>query len=583
MQNDEYGKANILIVDDEPFVRKLLEEILSEKYCCQTADSAEKGLNLLQSENFQLVLADINLGGMSGIEMIPHVHNQSPDTVIMMISGEQTIERAIQAMRIGAFDYIGKPLDLGHIEVAVERALEHHSLLVAKRLHETKLEELVKQRTEELIYLSYHDPLTNLPNSILFEDRLSQALYQANRNKHRLAMLYLSIDRFNMVSDTLGPKHGYELLKEVAARLTESVGEEITIARFEGDEFAMLVSQIDSTDDIIELTNRIFENLEYPFVVDDSEIFISFSIGISLFPDDGKDEQTMLKNASAALARAKEKGGGNFQFYIPGINHQARKRLMLENNLRRAVENQEFEVYYQPKIDVWTEKIAGLEALVRWNHPEMGLISPAEFIPLAEETGLIIPIGNWVLRNACYQVKDWENKGFRTGRLSVNISARQFEQRDLVQIIKGIVDEVGLPPGSLELELTESSLMKNPQASIQTLSKLKEFGILVSIDDFGTGYSSLSYLQRLPIDILKIDQSFVSEITNNPDNVALVLAIIELAHNLRLQVIAEGVETAGQLDFLRDIGCDEFQGYYFSKPVNSESFERLFLMNHQSV
>lgn len=580
---DDNTSTNVLIVDDEPLVRNLLKEIFNEKYICITVNSGEEALKILQIEKFDLVLTDINLGGLSGIDLIPYIHDSSPDTVIMMISGERTIESAIQAMRIGAFDYIGKPLDLDHIEVAVERALEHHSLLVAKRLHETQLEKLVKQRTEELIYLSYHDALTNLPNSILFEDRLSQAIVQANRNRHSIAMVYLSIDRFDQVYDTLGHKLGYELLKEVAGRLKGTVREDYTIAKFEGSEFALLLSQINGTEDVIDVTNDIYKALEHPFFIDEKEIFVSFSIGISFFPDDAKSEQKLLKNASAALARAKEQGGNNYQFYTSGMNAAALKRLTLENNLRRAIEREEFELHYQPKLNVMTGDIVGMEALIRWRSQDLGLVSPADFIPLAEETGLIVPIGEWVLWSACAQLKKWNEKGFTPGVLSVNLSVRQFEQQDLLEVVSRVIEKTGIQPESLEFELTESSLMRNPDHSIKTLESLKNLGIKLSVDDFGTGYSSLSYLKRLPIDILKIDQSFVQDVTNNPDDVELVQAITSLAHNLHLKVIAEGVETEEQLNFLKSIKCDEWQGYYCSKPVTPEIFEQQFLMNFQAV
>jgi diguanylate cyclase (GGDEF)-like protein len=302
--NDQVERSNILIIDDELIVRNLIVELLAEKYSCETADSAEQALDILKKKQFDLILSDINLGGMSGIEIIPYVHESSPDTVVMMVSGEGTMEGAIAAMRMGAFDYISKPFDLIHVEIGVRRAIQHHTLLVAKRRHETQLEELVRQRTEELIHLSYHDSLTNLPNSILFEDRLSQAIVQASHHHRRLAMLYLSIDRFDQVYDTLGHKLGYELLKSVADRLRASVREDCTVARFEGNEFAVLLSQIDGSEDVIDLANDFYKALENSFSIDGKEIFISFSIGISIFPEDAVDGQKLLKNASAALAIA---------------------------------------------------------------------------------------------------------------------------------------------------------------------------------------------------------------------------------------------------------------------------------------
>ncbi|MGC2234570.1 MAG: EAL domain-containing protein [Pyrinomonadaceae bacterium] len=576
-------KTNILIVDDEPLVRNLLRDILSEDYNCTTVESAEKALSLLKQETFNLVISDINMGGMTGIELIPNVYKSSPDTVVMMISGNDKIDSAIEVIRVGAFDYIKKPFELEHVELAVRRALEHHSLLVSKRKHENQLEELVKQRTAQLNYLAYHDALTNLPNRILFEDRLSQALVSAQKNQG-VAVLFISLDKFKEVRDTLGHSLGSQLLQDVASRLTEHSREGSTLARFESDEFAMLLTQV-STEDVVEITNDIFESFKKPFIIKEHEIFITTGIGISLFPVDGRDSQTLLKNAGAALSRADEMGGNSYQFYTADINVKALKRLALENNLRRALERDEFEVFYQPKIDINTRKIIGMEALVRWHHPELGLVSPLEFIPLAEETGLIVPIGEWILRAACAQSQFWRDEGFNL-QVAVNLSARQFQEQNLAQTIIKIIEETKLNPCCLNLEVTESSIMTNAESAVKTLGELKELGIKISIDDFGTGYSSLGYLKRLPIDILKIDKSFVSDVTTNPDDAALVMAIVTLAHNLKLKVVAEGVETEEQLSFLHLLRCDEWQGYLYSKPVSAGEFEKLLTeksMRHKSL
>jgi len=565
-------KAKILIVDDELSVRTLLCEILSEIWDCTTVESAEEALALLKKQKFNLVISDINLGGMSGIEMIPGVLSYAPDTVVMMVSGNRTIDSAIEAMRVGAFDFIKKPFDIEHIEVAVKRALNHNALLIEKRKYENHLEELVKQRTAQLNYLAYHDTLTDLPNHILFEDRLSQVLLQTQRNK-KTAMIFISLDRFKEVRDTLGHSLGNQILQEVARRLKKYSHETATVARFEGDEFALLLTQI-GIENVAEITDNIFEALKLPFKIEEHEIFISVSIGISLFPDDGEDTQTLIKNSGAALSRAKKQGGNSYQFYKAEMHSKALKRLALENNLRRALEREEFEVYYQPKIDINTKKIVAMEALVRWKHPKLGFISPAEFIPLAEDTGLIIPLGEWILRTACSQNKLWQKDGFDLS-VAVNLSVRQFQQDNLSEMIFGILEETGLSPHHLNLEVTESLIMKNAESAVKTLHKLKEAGIKISIDDFGTGYSSLGYLKHLPIDVLKIDQSFVRDVTTNPDEAALVMTIITLAHNLRMKVVAEGVETEEQLRFLQLLRCDECQGFLFSKPVSAKDFTKL--------
>ncbi len=575
MNNTNKGAARILIIDDEPVIRNLLSEILCEKYDCTAVCSAEEALEILRRENFQLVLSDINMSGMSGIQMVPQVRAAAPQTVVVMLSGEKTIDTAIEAMRAGAFDYIQKPFALEHVEAAVKRALEHYFLLEQKRLYENHLSELVEQRTEELNYLAYHDSLTDLPNRHLFEDRLSQAVTLARHNRQILGILFLSVDRFKIIQDTLGHTLGYQLLKKFAARLEECVGAGATIARFEGDEFAVLLTRIDSAQNVVEIANRIFEAMNLPFAIEAHEMFINLSAGISLFPDDGADVQILLKNAGVALSRVREQGGG-YQFFTADMNAKALRRLTMEGNLRRALEREEFEVYYQPKVDTTSRRIVGTEALLRWRHPESGIISPAEFIPLAEETGLIIPIGEWILRTACAQSKAWQAEGFKI-HLSVNLSARQFQQENLLKTITGIVGETGFDSHCLELEVTESSIMTNAEFAVETLNELKATGIKISIDDFGTGYSSLGYLKRLPIDVLKIDKSFVQDIAANPDDMALVMAIITLAHNLRLKVVAEGVETAEQLKFLQLLQCDEWQGYLYSKPVPADDFRNLLI------
>jgi diguanylate cyclase (GGDEF)-like protein len=575
----EKNNTHILIVDDEPEIRNMICGILSERYTCAVANSAEEALLLLQTEKYGLVISDIKMGGMSGLEMVPQVRAFAPNTVIMLISGEQNIESAIEAMRVGAFDYIMKPFDFQHVEAAVRRALEHHALLAAKHLHENHLEELVRQRTAELNHLAYYDALTDLPNRILFEDRLTQALILAESNRQTLAMLFLSLDGFKKVHDTLGRAMGDRLLQKVAERLRISAHRGETVARFEGDEFALLLTQVGGTEgeDVGAVIFQINESLKLPFLIDEHELFITVSIGISLYPDDGADAPTLLKNADAALYRAMEQGGDNYQFYTADMNAKAMKRLTLENSLRRALERSEFEVYYQPVLDINTRKIVGVEALLRWHHPELGLVQPAEFIPLAEDTGMIVPIGEWVLRTACAQSKSWQSAGFAPLSLAVNLSARQFQQQNLSEVVVRILQETGLNPCDLELELTESSIMKNAEGAVRTLSELKAMGVKIAIDDFGTGYSSLGYLKRLPIDTLKIDRSFVSDVTTDPDDAALVMAIITLAHNLRLKVIAEGVDSEEQLRFLHLLRCDEWQGYFFSKPLPVEAFEELLL------
>lgn len=571
------GKPRILIADDELQIRELLYDLLSPSYECTKVNSAEQALALLSAERFDLILSDIRMDGLSGLEMVPHVLRIAPETVVIMISGGQNIESAVEALRVGAFDYITKPFDLRHVMAAVRRALDHHALRESKRRYENDLKELIKQRTAQVDHLSYHDVLTGLPNRTLFEDRVAQAILSAQRNKQTLAVMLLDLDRFQTTNDTMGPMVGDRVLCDVAERLAACVRAGDSIARLGSDEFALLLTQLENTEEADSIHQKIVSAFEHPFHCGTQELYLTASKGISFYPLNGTDTHSLLKNAGAALCHAKEQGGNEYQVYTVDMNAGSVKRLALENSLRRALDNNEFIVYYQPQADVATRNITGVEALVRWQHPELGLISPAEFIPLAEETGLMIPLGEWILRTACAQNKAWQQAGFTKLSVSVNLSLRQFRQTNLTGMIERVITETGLDPTCLELELTESSVMKNTENAVTLLRKLQALGIRIAIDDFGTGYSSLNYLKNLPIDTLKIDRSFVRDAATNPVDAAIVQAIITLAHSLNLKVKAEGIETQEQLDFLRSLKCDEIQGYLLSHPLPAEALEQLLL------
>jgi diguanylate cyclase (GGDEF)-like protein len=575
---DSKNQPAILIIDDDEQVRNLLKEILSNGNDCVLAGSAEDALALLNTESFNLVISDINMGGISGLELVPRVLEQTPDTVVVMVSGQQTIDYAIESMRAGAFDYITKPLDIRQVLAAVGRALEHHELLRGKRQYENHLEDLVKERTAEIEHLAYYDRLTDLPNRVLFADRCAQALAIAQRNQHQTGILLVSLDRFKKINDTLGHDAGDVVLTEAAARLRNCVGEADTVARSDGDEFALLLTQVSEAGALADVAVSIAEAFKPPFQLGRQEVYVTVSIGIGIFPLNGEDHSTILRNAGAALYRAKKLGGNKCQFYAAEMNEQALKRLALETSLRRAIENEEFITYYQPVVNLATGEVVGAEALVRWRHPEFGVLPPAKFIGLAEDTGMIVEIGDFVMRSACAQTRAWQDRGFGRLRIAVNVSARHFQQTNFLDRVVQILTDTRLDPVSLELELTETSIVENPEMAAELLTRIRNLGARVAIDDFGTGYSSLSYLKRLPIDTVKLDRSFVNGATSDPDDAALVMAIITLAHNLGLKVIAEGVETDEQLNFLRLLRCDEVQGYLFSKPVPAEVFESLLTM-----
>ena len=576
MEVAETQKPRVLIIDDEEQIRHLLIDVLGNAYDCSDAGSAEEALAALSEHTFDLVISDIDMGAMSGLELVPHVHSRSPDTVVVMISGNQDIGFAIEALRVGAFDYITKPIDLRHVEASVERALNHCNLLKEKRRYKEQLEVLLQERTAQVDWLAYYDTVTKLPNRALFEDRLTQAVSVAKAAHQSLGVLFISLDQFKKVNDSLGHGPGDILLREFAERLKSCISRSDTVARFGSDEFALLRTQIDGTKDLIETIASLSQVLKFSFDLPGHELFATASVGVSLFPLDGEDCQTLLKNAGAALYKAKRSGGANYQFFTADMHELATKRLELESNLRRAIQNEEFLLHYQPRVSVDSLTITGLEALIRWQHPQLGLIPPSEFIPLAEDTGLIVPIGEWVLRTACLQGQRWRDQGFAPVQIAVNISARQFHDQDLSQTVIRILEETGLSPKYLELELTESSIMQDAEFASEMLNRLKSMGINLSIDDFGTGFSSLASLKRLPIDALKIDRSFVKEATTDPDDAQLVMAIITLAHNLRLKVTAEGVETEEQLRFLQLLRCDEIQGYFFSKPLPADKLASVF-------
>lgn len=448
--------------------------------------------------------------------------------------------------------------------------------LLYEIIHDVTEQRRVQQalRESEEKYWDFYDPLTGLPSRALLNENFFQKVKEQKDNE-MLAVMFLDLDNFNNINNTLGYATGDKLLKAVAQKLKHCLRCTDILARMGGDEFIVLLPAIIRKQDVEKVALKILDTLNEPFKIDGYELFISTSIGISIYPFDGKDFESLVKNADIAMYRAKNLGKNSYQIYSPNINMLTLGKLNLGNSLRRAIEREEFEIYYQPKVDIRTGEIIGMEALLRWNHPDAGRIMPDDFIPIAEETGLIVPIGEWVIRKACEQNKAWQDAGYPALPVAVNLSTTQLKKRDLAETIAQILADTGLKPDYLELEVTESAVIHSLDYVINALSELKKIGVTISMDDFGTGYSSLVYINRLAVDSLKIDRSFIQELNTNPSNKPIVSAIIAMAHNLNIKVIAEGVDKSNQLIFLARNKCDCFQGYLFSPPVPSYQFEKM--------
>ncbi|MGB6308267.1 MAG: EAL domain-containing protein [Steroidobacteraceae bacterium] len=546
---------------------------------------------LAEARPYSMAFVDMRMPpGWDGLKTIEHLWAADPDVQVVICSAHTDYDWTEVVQRLGHSDKLlvlrkpAEPIEVLQCATALSRKWENDKLV---REHVLRLEEVITTRTQgleaanrQLRHLTTHDSLTGLPNRVLLDDRLQQAIAHADRDMRSFALLVCDLDRFKLINESLGHRAGDELLQEVARRLESVMRTADTVARLEGNEFVLIGTSIGDADDAAGLASRVMDALQTPVRIATIDIYVSPSIGIAMYPDDGVSMQSLLAHADAALHSAKQHGRGNFRRYAPGMDAGIEDRVQLESDLHHAVTLNQFELYYQPKVDTRTGEVRSAEALIRWAHPTRGVVSPAEFIPLAEECGLIGEIGQWVIREACRQTRAWQVDGVPSLRVSVNLSASQFRDSGLVDSIRAALDGAGLEPRYLEVELTESAVMSDPEKSIDILEQLSSMGVLVSVDDFGTGYSSMSYLRRFPIDKLKIDRVFIDEIASRPEDASIVRAIVSLAHSLRLKVVAEGVETPAQLDFLKTAGCDEYQGYHFSRPLPAGDFERLMRESH---
>ncbi|WP_436394972.1 putative bifunctional diguanylate cyclase/phosphodiesterase [Acidithiobacillus ferriphilus] len=621
--------ASLLIVDDKEANVLLLERMLrGAGYASIASTTVSHAVCELHRKNrYDLILLDLQMPGMDGFRVMECLKAIELDGYLPVLVITAQPEHQLRALQAGAKDFISKPFDLPEVLMRIRNMLEvrllhreskHHCRMLEETVQELRaaesglrttkaalskekaaldehilqlqqanehlvvatikaheLTDQIQAAREQMDYTAQHDALTGLPNRLLLQDRLGQAIEAARRQERPLAVMFLDLDRFKYVNDSLGHAIGDQLLQSVAQRLKSGLRHSDTISRQGGDEFIVLLPNIEHVEDAALSADKILAALTPPHRIGEHEFHISVSIGISIYPDDGQDTEILLKSADAAMYYAKENGRNTYKFFEQEMNARVVQRQSIETGLRRALERQEFVLHYQPVIHLLSGKTVGVEALIRWQHPERGILLPEEFVPIAEECGLILPMGRWVLHEACSQAQAWIQAGFPPITVAINTSAFEFRGKNFVENIRATLAETGLAPHFLELEMTETVLMSDSVSTNSVLNALVDMGIKLAIDDFGTGYSSLSYLRQYPVDALKIDQSFVGQMTSSADGAAIVSAVISLGINLKKRTVAEGIETAEQHALLLALHCDEGQGYYFSPPVPAGEFAAL--------
>jgi len=584
------SKDTILIVDDEQFFCNLLQHILKQDYHIIIVNNGDEALDILGKHHIDLILLDIMMPDVNGYEVCKKIKKNEffCETPIIFLSAKNEIGDEIKGFNSGAVDYITKPISPPTVKARVATHIALAQTTKKLYTHTVELEKLVSQRTvelskeitkkqkayEKLHYLANFDQLTSLPNRNLFNERLTYAYKLANRNHSTFSLLLIDLDHFKNVNDSFGHHIGDLLLEQVGKRLSTSLRGVDTVARLGGDEFAVILTEIQEKEMASVVACKVISELTQPFEVHGKTIHIGASIGISSYPEDGEELHAMLKNADLAMYAIKDNGKNSFAFYSPEMKTHASYRMELEQDLHLALTNNELYIDYQPIVDLRTQKVCSVEALLRWVHPVYGLIDADKIISISEESDLILKLGGWILESACSQLSLWQTQGFKDLTLSINMSSRQFDRNHhSVALLKKLIQQYKIPNNSIHLEITEPLILADSMLIIDTLTELKELGISLSVDDFGTGYSSLSYLHRFPIDILKIDHSFIKDMKLGSGSDILIKAIIAMGQSLNLTVIAEGVETKEQLDFLQDHGCDQAQGYYFSEPVSVEKID----------
>lgn len=551
----------VILADDDPSIRLMVRHVLeSEDYDIIEAADGLEAIKAVEKHNPALILLDAVMPGLDGFTTCQQIKDKGyKDIPVIMITGlddDASVERAYE---VGAIDFITKPIKWAVLKHRVRS-------VVAKVIAERKVK-----------LLAYRDSLTQLPNRLLFADRLEQAIIRASRNRDAVALMLLDLDDFKLVNDSFGHEAGDKLIKSIAQLLSSSLRRADTVARLGGDEFAVIVEGIDNASDAVSIADNLTTILKHNVKIEGHETFTSASVGIAVYPDDGDDAQTLLKNADTAMFRAKENGRHCFQFYTPEMSVNAMARLDLENSLRKALQNNEFVLHYQPMVEIHKNEVAGIEALLRWQHPEKGIIEPEDFIPVAEEAGLILPIGEWVIRAACKQLKQWHQAGLDQQKVSINISARQFRDQDIVSLFKRELEDTGVDPSCISIDLAEATLIDNIGEAEKVLVKLHEMGMGVAIHDFGTGFASVAYLKDFAVDMVKLDRVFINAIPDSEADSAIVAAVAGLTRGLKLNLLAVGVENERQLQMLKGLGCQMGQGFYWSKPLPADQYEQFYL------